>query len=647
MKIALSQIDMRLGDIEGICTRIESQAVLAHEQGARVLCTPSPLMSGLVPGALIEEENFEHDLLSALTVLAGRLAVLDVIALVPAVVSFEGAPLFEVFMLKEGRVVPVRTLLARRRAGVLDEPWLPPVFDVDGVRIAVTFDAQRDLGSLPPGCDLVVFFQSNAFDIENELSCAVAAVADGHVAAEVAAKGVWLACMAPVGGYDEVAFTGGSFVMDDGGRVVAAAPCFEEALLVADVRRGAVQPALETHELPRYQREEWLWEALRLHLRDTVEASGRSRAVLLLEGDLPSSLAAALAVDALGPRNVVGILVERGEIATPMQEAAERARTERVRALAQGLGIHLEEHAAVDAARLLDRDAPAPDAARAAARVAGLYLEDAAARLDACAVSSITKTDAALAAPALAGGYLGEIAPFGDVYLTELEFVARLRGRAGSAIPSELVTLNAVEDRLAVIAAQALASLRDMGAYADRAAQALAALEPSQVDGIIEAHVDHGASFEDVPLADTRPDAVALVLMAVRAGELARRRLPLAPIVSGRAFAELAWPSTLGWSDTGRHGSERLTIDALCEAEAARFAEQGEEHGERVRGEIMNVIASLLGLPLGQLEEAGLGEELLNRMRRDLGSDQDQGDGSSDSSPQGQHPRGYRYFSEN
>ena len=37
MKLALAQIDMRLGDIEGICGRIEDQARLAHERGARVL----------------------------------------------------------------------------------------------------------------------------------------------------------------------------------------------------------------------------------------------------------------------------------------------------------------------------------------------------------------------------------------------------------------------------------------------------------------------------------------------------------------------------------------------------------------------------------------------------------------------------------
>ena len=52
MKLALAQIDMRLGDIEGICGRIEDQARLAHERGARVLCVPAPLFKGALPARL-------------------------------------------------------------------------------------------------------------------------------------------------------------------------------------------------------------------------------------------------------------------------------------------------------------------------------------------------------------------------------------------------------------------------------------------------------------------------------------------------------------------------------------------------------------------------------------------------------------------
>ncbi len=644
MKIALAQIDMRPGDIEGICARLESQAVLAHAQDARLLLAPVSLLCGLAPGGLVDDADFEHDLLTALTALSGRLDALGMIGLIPGVVGFEGVPLFEAFMLKDGRVIPVRTLLARRRMASFDEPWLPPIFDIDGVRIAITFDVRRDLETLPPGCDLVIYFQAASFSVDDEFSTAVAAVADGHFSTEIARKGVWMACMAPIGGYDEAAYTGGSFVMDDCGRVVAAAPCFEEALVVQDVRRGMMQPALEAHELPRYQREEWLWEALRLHLRDTIAARGASGAALLLEGDLPSSLTAALAVDALGPRNVTGVLVGRTGACTPAEEEAERVRMERARALAAGLGIRVVERAPIDGALLADRDEPAPARPRAQAWLEGLCLEDVAEELGACPISSLTKTDAALAPAARAGSALGVVAPFGDVYLTSLEFVARARSRAGSALPASLITLNAVEERMRAIVAAAVGSCRALEGYREHAIRLIAALEPSQIDGILEGHVDRGLAFADIPAARSHTEAAALVLLLVRAGESARRQLPSVPMVSARSFAERAWPPALAWFVSGERAGEPLTCDALAASEAERFAARGEEHGERVRHEIMGVISSILGVPVDQLDGSGFEEELMRRWQRDHGS----GAGPADNPPAGgPRQQGFTFFSPN
>lgn len=165
MKLALAQIDMRLGDIEGICGRIEDQARLAHERGARVLCVPAPLFMGAMPGGLVGTADFEHDMLAGLTGVAERIQELDMICIVPAAVSFEGQPLLDYMMLKDGHVVPARSSIALQRGENNDTRWAPPVFDVDGVRIAVIFDLDRELEMLPTGVDLIAYFQFNAFDM--------------------------------------------------------------------------------------------------------------------------------------------------------------------------------------------------------------------------------------------------------------------------------------------------------------------------------------------------------------------------------------------------------------------------------------------------------------------------------------------------
>lgn len=59
------------------------------------------------------------------------------ICIVPAAVSFEGQPLLDYMMLKDGHVVPARSSIALQRGENNDTRWAPPVFDVDGVRIAV------------------------------------------------------------------------------------------------------------------------------------------------------------------------------------------------------------------------------------------------------------------------------------------------------------------------------------------------------------------------------------------------------------------------------------------------------------------------------------------------------------------------------
>mgnify|MGYP002239737599 CR=1 FL=1 len=151
---------------------------------------------------------------------------------------------------------------------------------------------------LPTGVDLIAYFQFNAFDMTDRETAAIAAVRSGAYRKIASKRSVWFACMAPVGAYDESVYTGGSFVLDDCGRVVAQAPCFEESLLVQEIQRGVMLDAWRTMSCPSFAPRSGCGRRWCLPLRDNARARGASRAVVALEGDLPSSLLAALAVDA-------------------------------------------------------------------------------------------------------------------------------------------------------------------------------------------------------------------------------------------------------------------------------------------------------------------------------------------------------------
>ena len=610
MKLALAQIDMRLGDIDGICSRVFDQASIAVSQGADMLCVPSPLMTGMSPTTVIEYPNFEHDLLRKLSGLAARVDALNISCIVPAVVSYEGIPVFEAFLLKDGNAIPMRSFLAHQRGINSESAWIPPVFDVAGTRVAVTFDLMRDIDVLPCGCDLLLYFQTCGYDPSNIASAAVASVPSGCYSAEIAKAGLWMACMAPVGAYDETVYTGGSFVMDDAGKVVSAAPCFEEALLVTDIRRGMEVQHIEKDVLTSYDRDEWTWEALRLHVRDIVRERGRAKAAVMLEGNLESSLLAALAVDALGPRNVIAAVFERQDVMTSAQEAAENDRLALVRELASSLHIQLVECESASTRALMafegnDAAVPYSERDRVRRRLDGVAMCEIAASEHACLLASFTKTEAALAAPSAldAGATWCASAPFGDVYLSRLEFIARWRNKRSAVLPQALVSLKSTEHSMSQIVSSAVHGMVRNQELAGKVAAVLVPLQPQAIDEALEAHVDKNLPFEDIKLSKESPEAMRALMLLTQNGEASRRVLPLVPVMSARSFAERIWPRSLAWSDLGRDSEALLNVVSLVDGEAERLTEDANIAGERIQSEFLGMLGELFGIPQDQISK--------------------------------------------
>ena len=104
-----------------------------------------------------------------------------------------------------------------------------------------------------------------------------------------------------VGSQDELIFDGQSLVYGPDGNLIAKGKAFEEDLLIVDLK--------ETNQinLPRTKREESLYKALILGVKDYFSKTGHHQAVIGLSGGIDSSLTACIAVEALGKNNVYGI----------------------------------------------------------------------------------------------------------------------------------------------------------------------------------------------------------------------------------------------------------------------------------------------------------------------------------------------------
>lgn len=617
MKLALAQINARPGDFDSVSARIEQQLLVAHEAGADLLCVPAPLMSGVTPGALVESVQFEHDLLACLQRLAARAGELNMTCLVPAVLSLEAGQLFEAYLLRRGRVVPLRLTMVRHHEGMPMSPWSPPVFEVAGTRIAVTFDLSRDLEAIPNGCDLVLYLPVNGFDMTDETSSAVASVADGAYGSSVAQAGMWMACLAPIGSFDRSVYTGGSFVMDDAGRVVAQAPCFEEDLLIQEVQRGVSLEAVPSHELPVYEREQWLWGALTLYVRDQVEAQGVSGVLVPLDGSLGAALLAQLAVDAVGPRNVRGLVVLREGISTAHDELEEERRVRGVRELAARLHIRLVERALVHAALLVDRDAPERDESWLYGALGSVLAADFARDANLVVLSHLSKTEYALCAQDAAAVHACALAPFGDVYATELVRLARSRRCASGGLSEEVLGAPALARAHASMMRRAVLQLPVDPAMRIRAAELLENIDPHALDTLLAGHIDRNLALEECAGDGVSLQVAALLALMIRHNEAARRQLPHYPIVSARSLFERAWPVDLAWSDTGLDAGERLQARDFADAEFRRLEHKGAARTEQARSEIMGMLGAMLGLTPEQQDEL-MSEAGQRRMHEEL-----------------------------
>ena len=128
-----------------------------------------------------------------------------------------------------------------------------------------------------------------------------------------------------VGAQDELIFDGQSVVYDGKGNLLAQGNSFVEETIIVDLDN---QDPIELNVL---QREEKIYNALVLGVKDYFTKTGHTEAVLGLSGGIDSSLTACIAVDALGSDNVHGVSM-------PSKYSSEHSKDD-AKELAQNLGM--------------------------------------------------------------------------------------------------------------------------------------------------------------------------------------------------------------------------------------------------------------------------------------------------------------------
>ncbi|MGA3296792.1 MAG: NAD+ synthase [Candidatus Bathyarchaeia archaeon] len=226
-----------------------------------------------------------------------------------------------------------------------------------------------------------------------------------------------------VGGQDELVFDGQSLAVDRNGRLIGIGKQFQEDLVLVDLNPdGTGKSDVAT---PLYNREEEMFNAIVLGLRDYFRKTGFKRSLIGLSGGIDSSLVAVIAATALGKENVTGISMPSRYSSSHSKNDAEE--------LASNLGI---EYLSIPIETIFEtteqelkpyfKGRP-PDVAEEnlQARLRGNILMTLSNKFGELVLSTGNKTELALGYATLYGDMSGGLEVIGDVSKMEVYALAR------------------------------------------------------------------------------------------------------------------------------------------------------------------------------------------------------------------------------
>ena len=356
LRVALAQINVTVGDLDGNARKVLEYVDRARALKADLVAFPELAVTGYPPEDLVFKRQFVRDNLARMERIV---EATEDIAIVLGFVDRDDEHIYNAAAVAYGgRLIDVYRKVHLPNYGVFDEvryfePGAScPVYLIAGARVGVNV------------CE-DIWFPDGPIRTQSEAGAQLIVNINGSpyyggrlrereemLAARARDNGVFVAYVNLVGGQDELVFDGASLVLDPSGEVIARGSQFEEELIVADLdlpdqsggdRPGPVvvskrsadggRQALPDRQPKLYDPTGEVYAALVLGTRDYVTKCGFDKAVVALSGGIDSTLVAAIAVDALGADRVVGVSM-------PSRFSSEGSVLD-ARALSENLGFEL------------------------------------------------------------------------------------------------------------------------------------------------------------------------------------------------------------------------------------------------------------------------------------------------------------------
>ena len=454
MKIALAQIDPTVGDFTGNLEKILAASRRAADSGARLTVFSELAICGYPPADFVEKPSFLARCRTAVEDLAAATrdlptAVLAGVAL-PAGLddvkpAFNAAVLVDrgqLLLEQHKRLLPFYDVFDEQRYFSPSGPQ--KVVDFEGLRLAVSIceDAWNDknfwrrrLYTIDPMEELMRQSPSLHINLSSSPFWHNKRAVRREMLAAIARRDAIPVLMCnQVGGDDSLIFDGSSLAFNARGELIAQAASFQEDLVVVDPFNAS--PV----SLPEDDETEAAYRALVLGTRDYVRKCGFRKVIVGLSGGIDSALVAAIATEALGAENVIGI-----GMPSPYSSSGS---VDDSRQLASNLGIRFEAISISELFADFNRAlAPLftglpPDITEEniQPRIRGTILMALSNKLGALVLTTGNKSEMAVGYCTLYGDMVGALAVIGDLVKTRVYAICHWLNRDQEKVPAAILS---------------------------------------------------------------------------------------------------------------------------------------------------------------------------------------------------------------
>ncbi len=555
LTVALAQINTTVGDIAGNTALILEAIEAAKVQGAQIVAFGELTITGYPP----------EDLLYKPALIAANLRALDQIAAategIVAIVGFveRNEDIFNAAaVIEEGRVVATYRKHHLPNYGVFDEERYFQRGDEITILqmgeykigIAICEDLWFPEGPMHQaalqGAEVVINLNASPFSADRLMH------KNAMLQTRARDSRCALAYVNQVGGQDELVFSGQSLVIDARGEIIAEAKAFEPDLLLCDIdldeifrlqlkdarirsqrarltpdesvttvtlqTRLSQSPLMRPFKPPAPEPLEAIYGALCLGLKDYIAKNGFKRVVFGLSGGVDSALVAAIAVDALGPDQVMGVMM-------PSPHSSAHSLSDSIE-LAKNLGFKLHKipiepmMAAYETAlEPLFEDRPSDTTEEnIQARIRGQLLMAISNKFGHIVLATGNKSELSVGYATLYGDMVGGFALLKDVLKTTVYDLCHWRNRTGVVIPENILTK------------PPSAELRPDQCDQDELP------DYGVIDRIIRCYIEEDLSLDEMDALGIDPDASRKVVRLINLNEYKRHQAPVGIKITERAF---------------------------------------------------------------------------------------------------------------